>query len=171
VLAKMLDTLLCLLTPVLPFTAEEAYLAAKARLGKTETSALLLTLKTLSLPEVPEEAVLGRVFGELAELKREANRLAESLRGEGVKSVVQLELTVTVPEGCAWVTEAVLLNYLGCSSVNKLAGGRFELSGGVATQRCACPRCRQFVVVLTEQLCQRCDEVEAAATNGQPLTT
>jgi isoleucyl-tRNA synthetase len=169
VLAKMLETLLCLLTPVLPFTAEEAYLAARSRLGKTEASALLLTLETLSLPEVLEEAVLSEVFVELAELKREANRLAESLRGEGVKSVAQLELTVTVPEGCAWVTESVLLNYLGCSGVSKREGGQFDLLEGVATPRCACPRCRQFVVFSAEKLCQRCEGVELSATNGQPL--
>lgn len=167
VLAKMLETLLCLLMPVLPFTAEEAYQVAKSRLGRTEASALLLTLETLSLPEVSEEALLRQAFDELAELKREANRLAERLRGEGVKSVAQLELTVAAPDGYAWVTDAVLLNYLGCSSVSKRDGEKFELLTGVATTRCACPRCRQFVVFSAEALCPRCDAAEVVATNGQ----
>jgi isoleucyl-tRNA synthetase len=155
VLAKLLETFTRLLMPLLPFTAEEAFQAAKQAMGWTEETSLLLTLGDLRLPEVGDAAELSTAFAELSKLKREAHRFAESARDQGVKSVAQVDLVVTLPPGLDWLSTATLSEYFGCARLTTDEGGDFAVRMSV-TENCACPRCRRYVVPEFVVLCERC---------------
>jgi isoleucyl-tRNA synthetase len=161
VLAKLLETFTRLLMPVLPFTAEEAFQAAKPVMGWSEDSALLLTLDSLRLPVVRDADELLRVFAELGSLKREAHRFAESARDQGVKSGAQVDLVVTLPQSFGWLSASTLSEFFGCASLTTEEGGDFAVRMSV-TESCACPRCRRYVVSNLVVLCERCAKEEAS---------
>jgi isoleucyl-tRNA synthetase len=160
VLAKLLETFTRLLMPLLPFTAEEAFQAAKPVMGWSEDSALLLMLDNLRLPVVRDADELLRVFAELGNLKREAHRFAESARDQGVKSVAQVDLVVTLPQSFEWLSASTLSEFFGCASLTTEEGGDFAVRMSV-TGSCACARCRRYVVSGLVVLCERCAREEA----------
>ena len=159
VLAKLMATLTRLLVPVLPYTAEEAFQATGSATRGQESTSLLLTFSTLDLGEMGDDDELLTVFNALHQLKREAHQYVEAHRAEGVKGLAQLELSVSVPTGPAWVSSDLLRDYLGCAAVRVTQGSQYAVQVSVTTKH-ACPRCRQHVVDL-QTLCQRCEEVEA----------
>lgn len=157
VLGKVLETLMHLLVPVLPYTAEELFQEVRVRLGYTESTSLLLTLATLKLPLAPDRA---EVFEQLKQLKQEVNRHVEANRGVGLKSAAQLDLKVAMPNPLA---AAELVDYFGAAKVTVHEG-----SYQVVTARypaLLCVRCRRHDSSVTAQCCTRCLEAEAYATS------
>jgi isoleucyl-tRNA synthetase len=166
VLSKLLNTFVRLLMPVLPYTAEEAFQAARGTAGWDGQTVLTQTLAGLSLPEVPEAEGLMAAFDALSELKRTANQFVEANREKGVKGLAQLELTVSVPTGVDWLDESVMADFFSCAVVKRLAGEQYSVGLAVAHAG-ACPRCRQFVLAQFATLCQRCDDTERALDGVQ----
>ncbi len=159
VLGKVLDVLVRLLVPVLPYTAEEVFQEVKGRLGYAGDTSLLLTLADLSLPEVPD---LSSEFEQLKLLKQEVNKHVEAHRADGLKSASQLDLVVDV----TGVFEAAeLADYFGAAAVELLEGPYRVLTA--RTPSLLCPRCRRHDASVKSGCCARCEEVEGSL-RGEP---
>lgn len=165
VLALLLKTLVPLLVPLLPYTAEEVFQLVRARGGYTEDCSLLLTLEGLVLPEVGEEEGLD-AYERFNELKHEVNRYVESQRGmaadgePALKSAAQLDLRVTAPSA---LPVADLASYFGCAGLELVVGDEYSVAM-TRTTRGLCPRCRQHNLGLFQSLCGRCESVEELST-------
>jgi isoleucyl-tRNA synthetase len=163
VLGRVLDTLVRLLVPVLPYTAEEVFQLARVAMGHREASALLLTLEELALPDVSDAQALASEYGAMTGLKHEVNQYVEARRALGMKSAGQLELVVTVPARHALVSASELADFLGTASVRVQLGAEYAVSVE-RTRAMLCPRCRRHVKTGEETeegaLCARCVGVE-----------
>ncbi|OUM02254.1 class I tRNA ligase family protein [Variovorax sp. JS1663] len=164
VLGRVLDTLMRLLVPVLPYTAEEVFQRVREPMGCSEASSLLLTLGGLLLPEVDRAAELRATYDQLSDLKRSVHRHVEAGLASGLKSPAQLELEVTLPcsDGLFMVTPDEMRDFFGVARVGLAAGA----SAGVRVKRTSlglCPRCRRHDRLPGHAaLCRRCEEVEEA---------
>ena len=164
VLGRMLDTLMRLLVPVLPYTAEEVFQLVREPMGCSEASSLLLTLEGLQLPAVESAVELRAIYEQLSGLKHRVHRYVEAGSATGLKSPAQLELELTLPcsEGLFLVTPGELRDYFGVARVGLAAGA----SAGVRvlrTSRSLCPRCRRHDRLSHHPaLCSRCEGVEEA---------
>jgi isoleucyl-tRNA synthetase len=164
VLGRMLDTLMRLLVPVLPYTTEEVFQLVRQPMGCTEASALLLTLDGLHLPEVEKAVELRATYEQLSGLKHRVHRYVEAGLATGLKSPAQLELELTLPcsEGLFLVTPDELRDFFGVARVG-LAAGASAAIRVVRTSRSLCPRCRRHDRLSHHSgLCSRCEEAEEA---------
>ncbi|VTU42909.1 MULTISPECIES: isoleucine--tRNA ligase [unclassified Variovorax] len=165
VLACVLNTLLRLLAPVLPFTAEEVFQSVRDALRREEASVLLLTLGDLALPSVDTPDELLATYDQLKALKREVNQYVDAHRQDGLKSASSLELAVVVPDTPAalLVSEAEMVDFFGCAEVRLGRGNGYGVRV-VSSERGLCPRCRRHSRTgLFLDLCARCDDVEGTA--------
>jgi isoleucyl-tRNA synthetase len=163
-LGRVLDTLMRLLVPVLPYTAEEVFQRVREAMGCSEACSLLLTLGGLHLPEVDRAADLRAIYEQLSDLKRSVHWHVEAGLSSGLKSPAQLKLEVTLPcsEGLFMVTPDEMRDFFGVARVGLAAGA----SAGVRVKRTSlglCPRCRRHDRLSGySALCSRCEEVEEA---------
>lgn len=161
-LSKMLEALVRLLVPVLPYTAEEVFQEVRESFGYSEETSLLLTLATLELPAAGAQPCAASTYLALKELKHEVNRYVEDNRADGLKGAATLHLYVTLPETAVTATE--MLDYFGCARVSVAKGPKAVLVKRTAYE--ACPRCRRHFPGLLG-LCSRCQAVEAMATREE----
>lgn len=162
VLGRVVDTLMRLLVPVLPFTAEEVFQLVREPMGCAEASALLLTLEGLQMPKVERAVELRAAYEQLSAVKHRVHQHVEAGLTNGLKSAAQLELEVTLPcsEELFLVMPDEMRDFFGVARVGVAAG----TSVGVRVRRTSrglCPRCRRHDrPSLFSALCRRCEEVE-----------
>jgi isoleucyl-tRNA synthetase len=154
VLSRMLEVLVRLLVPVLPYTAEETYQVLRSRGAVGPLCSLQLTL--VELPAAPATQ-WRRVYEALRPLRQAVHRQVEAERDETLKGPAQLELTVALPHT---VDVADLEDFFDCAAV-QLRPGPAEVSA-VRTLLPRCPRCRRHRQLSLTDLCNRCSEVEAS---------
>ncbi len=165
-LARLLDLLLRLLVPLVPFTAEEAFQVQRDRMNYAEASSVLLTLDDAWWQEVSPSATPAddATAAELTRLKREMHQYVEMHRGEGLKGPAQLELTVPRGSTAGW-TEDELADYFGCARVHVQGGAERGASQGDSLKTNAsrdplCPCCRRHRPLGLVGLCARCEQVQ-----------
>lgn len=169
VLGRVLDTLMRLLVPVLPYTAEEVFQRVREPMGFSEASSLLLTLDALHLLEADRAAELRATYEQLSDLKRSVHRNVEAGMAGGLKSPAQLELEVTLPysEGLFMVTPDELRDFFRVARVRLAAGA----SAGVRVKRTSlslCHRCRRHDLLSGRSaFWSWCEEVEEARSQHQ----
>jgi isoleucyl-tRNA synthetase len=159
VLGRLLDTFMRLLSPVLPFTAEEVFQLVRGSMKLREVSVTQLTLATLRLPVTQQGREALHCYDELERVKREFCRDVEALRmaGTSVEAGAQEVSVFLSPQTMAQGDAA---RYLGAARVFAGEGPPRYVSmkhAGLAS----CPRCRSYRVP-SPQLCERCEQVEAA---------
>lgn len=161
VLLTLLEVLARVLTPLLPYTAEETYAAFKDKLGTHKTSSQQLVWSELVWPEkdVLEECLhLRAQLVQLKSVKQQLNQYLDVHKEDGqgtlLKSCAQLEVQGTPPEG---LTLSEVQDYLGCASFVQSPSDLLV----APTVLALCPRCREHRPLFTS-LCHRCEEVEEA---------
>lgn len=162
VLLTLLEVLVRVLTPLLPYTAEESYTAFKDKLPVQQASSQQLSWSELSWPstnELQEYQVLRDHVGELKTLKQRLNQYLEvhkeDEQGTPLKSCAQLDVQAEVPDK---FTPVEVQDYLGCASFVQ-SSSALSVS---PTKLVVCPRCREHRQLFTT-LCQRCEDVEKSS--------
>lgn len=156
-LATLLDFLLRVLMPVLPYTVEEVFQLVREPLGYEAPCSLLLTLEGLEWPQARP------LFDEAwRELKREVNRYVEAQRDETLKSAAQLELEVSAPQE---VDEATLCDFFGAAGVRLARADDYRVSAR-RTLKPFCARCRRHEGTAGSGLCRRCESVETGCAQA-----
>ena len=156
VLMRLLEALLRLLMPLLPFTVEEVFQRRRSMAGWPEESALLLTWESASLaaPEPPEG------WAQLVALKADVNRYVEAHRDTKLRSPAQLEVHL---RSAVSVNEREAAAFLGVARLTWQFAAQPQVAFEL-THAGRCPRCRRHEVSVQANgaLCLRCSEVEQA---------
>ena len=167
VLSLVLDTMVRLLVPVLPYTSEEVFQLVREPMGLHEATSLLLTLEGSRLPAVLDAAPLRAWLAPMAALKREVNHFVEANRSKDLKGRAQLDLVLTVPADVMGSRQhEELRDYFGCAGLAVVQGVDYGVAASLTTLG-LCPRCRQHHETVEGGLCERCDSVEGAAESSR----
>lgn len=161
VLFQVLTTMLALASPVMPFSAEEAYQHVLQLAGGKQDlpeSVLLLTLGHLPLPQLVHGSAseLLKAYEEVLSLKSRLNKHVETNRSQTLKGAAQVEVAVAAEDQPGVLG---LLELLGAAQVSFVPE---EDSTFTQTRYWACGCCRQHLASVQEEagLCQRCRAVQ-----------
>ena len=164
VLGLVLRTMVRLLTPVMSFSAEEAYQHLRELCPQeTKESVLELALAEVVLPgsAEAEPALLAR-YDEALALKASLHQWAEANRSDSLKGAAQVEVSLAASQGQRL---GGLFSVLLAADVHAEGTTEplFRQTGKLA---CACCRRHEASVSGAGGLCDRCDEVQEA---NEPL--
>ncbi len=168
VLCVLLEVMLLLLNPLMPYSTEECYQTVKHKYNNGHNSVTTMTLNSVkTFLESNDFTEAFTLLNPLFELRKQLHKFVENNKEyhPELKTSQQYDVVLTATKDSVFLTQELLpqlVDFFGCANLTVQEGEALLLTHQQKTSNTKCERCWQYRQHLNNDcLCPRCSSVEA----------